>query len=34
MFLEFLGGEYNKGNESLGANEDNVASSPNSKDMC
>ncbi len=32
--LSFLGGEYNKGNESLGANEHNVASSPNLEDMC
>jgi hypothetical protein len=34
MFLEFLGGEYSKGSESLSTNEDDVVSSPNFEDMC
>jgi len=29
----FLGGEYNEGNEFLGASENEVASSPNLKNM-
>jgi hypothetical protein len=31
--LAFLGDEYSESSESLSANEDNVASSPNLKDM-
>jgi hypothetical protein len=33
-FLVFLGGEYSESKESFGADEDNVATSPNLENLC